>query len=81
MLSRHEGQPHFKQLNRTVQQLASLQTTVGHKLYDRSHQKLLEAGLLSYLVIGLTVLVCLLAQIFLKWFQVTSRLPCKPALN
>jgi hypothetical protein len=65
----------------TVHQLSSLQTSVGHELYDRSHRNLLEAGLLSYLVIGLTVLVCLLAQALLKWFRVTSRLPYKPGLN
>jgi hypothetical protein len=80
-LYRDEGQRHFAQLMGTVHQLSSLQTSVGHELYDRSHQNLLEAGLLSYLVIGLTVLVCLLAQALLKWFRVTSRLPYKPGLN
>ena len=80
-LYRNEGQRHFTQLMGTVHQLASLQTSVGHELYDRSHQNLLEAGLLSYLVIGLTVLVCLLAQALLKWFRITSRLPYRPGLN
>ena len=80
-LYRNEGQWHFEQLMGTVHQLSSLQTSVGHELYDQSHRNLLEAGLLSYLVIGLTIMVCLLAQALLKWFRVTSRLPYKPGLN
>ncbi len=80
-LYRNEGQPHFAQLMDTVHQLASVQTSVGHELYDRSHQNLLEAGLLSYLVIVITILVCLLGQALLKWFKFTSRLPYKPGLN
>jgi hypothetical protein len=80
-LYRNEGQPHFAQLMGMVHQLSSLQTSVGHELYDRSHHKLLEAGLLSYLVIALTILVCLLGQALLKWFKFTSRLPYKPGLN
>jgi hypothetical protein len=80
-LYRSDGQRHFKQLMGTVQQLASLQTSVGYKLYDQSHQDLLEAGLLTYLVIGLTLVVGLLAQVLLKWSLLASRLPYKPTLN
>jgi hypothetical protein len=80
-LYRNEGQPRFAQLMDTVHQLASLQTSVGHELYDRSHRNLLDAGLLSYMVIVITILVCLLGQVLLKWFRFTSRLPYKPGLN
>jgi hypothetical protein len=80
-LYRNEGQGHFKQLMGTVQQLASLQTAVGYKLYDQSHRSLLEAGLLTYLVIGLTLVVGLMAQVLLKWSLLAARLPYKSSLN
>jgi len=80
-LYKNKGQGYAAQLLNTVKQLASLQTSVGGELYKDGHQQLIGAELLSYLVIGLTIVIGLLAQMLLKTSFLSTHLPNKSSLN
>ncbi|SDM47870.1 Four helix bundle sensory module for signal transduction [Catalinimonas alkaloidigena] len=81
LLYASESQPLFQQLTRTLQTLTSLQTSEGLTLYEGSHHKLLEANLLTYLLIGVTLLLGVAAQVLLLESRVFLRTPPKPTLN
>ena len=57
--------PVFQDLHHGLQQLSSIQTSVGKQLYNGSHTVRASASLLSYLQIGVVIVIMLAVQALL----------------
>jgi hypothetical protein len=81
LLYHQQAHASFTAVSHTVQQLASLQATVGGELYNHSHLNLMGAELLAYLVVGVTIAIGLIALSLLKTTSLPGIHPYKASLN